>query len=183
MADGLRDGSLRVVVSTSALELGVDLPRVTRVILLGAPSSLLRATQAAGRADHRPGVPATAAVLPLSALDLLRACAARDALARGEADEVALAAGDLDVAAQAALGRVALGPCADADPRAPTSAPRRPSTTSTTATSTTCWTFSARAATPSRPTPRCRASRAPRGTSRSPAAARWCATSAAWAPS
>jgi ATP-dependent Lhr-like helicase len=113
VADGLRDGALRVVVSTSALELGVDLPRVTRVILLGAPPSLLRATQAAGRADHRPGVPATAAVLPLSALDLLRACAARDALARGEADEVALAHGDLDVAAQAALGRVALGPCAD----------------------------------------------------------------------
>jgi ATP-dependent Lhr-like helicase len=113
VADGLRDGSLRVVVSTSALELGVDLPRVTRVILLGAPPSLLRATQAAGRADHRPGVPATAAVLPLGALDLLRACAARDALARGEADEVSLAEGDLDVAAQAALGRVALGPCAD----------------------------------------------------------------------
>ncbi len=113
VAEGLRDGSLRVVVSTSALELGVDLPRVTRVILLGAPSSLLRATQAAGRADHRPGVPATAAVLPLSALDLLRACAARDALARGEADEVALSRNDLDVAVQAALGRVALGPCAE----------------------------------------------------------------------
>lgn len=113
VADGLRDGSLRAVVSTSALELGVDLPRVTRVILLGAPTSLLRATQAAGRAEHRPGVPAAAAVLPLSALDLLRACAARDALARGESDEVSLSEGDLDVAAQAVLGRVALGPCDD----------------------------------------------------------------------
>lgn len=111
VTDALRAGALKVLVATSALEVGVDFPGVTQVILLGAPSSLQRATQAAGRGDHRPGVAAHAMVLPLGTLDLLQSCAARDALATGAADEVELLEGDLDVAAQAVLGAAASGPC------------------------------------------------------------------------
>lgn len=115
VAEGLRDGALRVVVATSALEVGVDLPRVTEVVLLGAPTSIQRATQAAGRADHRPGAAPHARVLPLGVADIVRTTAARDAVAAGAADDVELRTGDLDVAVQAALGRVALGPCAVGD--------------------------------------------------------------------
>ncbi|MBI5517837.1 MAG: DEAD/DEAH box helicase [Deltaproteobacteria bacterium] len=104
-------GELRAVVSTSALEAGVDLPAVREVLLLGAPGSVTRAVQAAGRAEHRPGSTPRATVLPVDAWDTVRAAAVVEALAAGEREPVELRARDLDVAIQAALGRVALGPC------------------------------------------------------------------------
>lgn len=110
VADGLRAGALRVVVATSALEVGVDLPAVRRVLVLGAPGATSRLLQAAGRADHRPGVPARAELVPTSALDAVRCAAVIRAAQGGEVEPVALREGDLDVAVQAALGRLQLRP-------------------------------------------------------------------------
>lgn len=108
VADELRAGSLRVVVATSALEVGVDLPAVRRVLVLGAPNATSRLLQAAGRADHRPGVPARAELIPTSALDVVRCAAAIRAAQGGEVEPITLREGDLDVAVQAALGRLQL---------------------------------------------------------------------------
>lgn len=108
VADALRAGALRVVVATSALEVGVDLPAVRRVLVLGAPSATSRLLQAAGRADHRPGVPARAELIPTSALDVVRCAAVIRAARGGEVEALALREGDLDVAVQAALGRLQL---------------------------------------------------------------------------
>lgn len=109
VADALRAGDLRVVVATSALEVGVDLPAVRRVLLLGAPNATSRLLQSAGRADHRPGVPARAELIPTSAIDVVRCAAAIRAAAGGEVEPLVLREGDLDVAVQAALGRLQLG--------------------------------------------------------------------------
>jgi ATP-dependent Lhr-like helicase len=109
VADDLRAGALRVVVATSALEVGVDLPAVRRVLLLGAPNATSRLIQSAGRADHRPGVPARAELIPTSALDVVRCAAVIRAAAGGEVEPLTLREGDLDVAVQAALGRLQLG--------------------------------------------------------------------------
>lgn len=108
VAAELRAGSLRVVVATSALEVGVDLPAVRRVLVLGAPNATSRLLQAAGRADHRPGVPARAELIPTSALDVVRCAAVIRAARSGEIEPLALREGDLDVAVQAALGRLQL---------------------------------------------------------------------------
>jgi ATP-dependent Lhr-like helicase len=110
VADELRAGSLRVVVATSALEVGVDLPAVRRVLVLGAPNATSRLLQAAGRADHRPGVPARAELVPTSAIDVVRCAAAIRAAQGGEVEPLTLREGDLDVAVQAALGRLQLCP-------------------------------------------------------------------------
>ncbi|MBL8604485.1 MAG: DEAD/DEAH box helicase [Myxococcales bacterium] len=110
VAAGLSDGSLHCVVATSALEVGVDLPRVTDVLTLGAPTSITRLRQAAGRADHRPGMPPRATLVPVSATDLVRCVAVLSAAAAGQLEPVDLRRHDRDVLIQAALGRIALGP-------------------------------------------------------------------------
>lgn len=115
VAADLRAGAVRVVVATSALEVGVDLPAVKRVLVLGAPAATSRLLQAAGRADHRPGVPARAEIIPTSALDVVRCAAVIGAARDGETEPLALREGDLDVAVQAALGRLQLAAASEAE--------------------------------------------------------------------
>ncbi len=49
----LRSGDLKVVVSSTSLELGIDIGYIDLVILLGSPKSVSRALQRVGRSGHR----------------------------------------------------------------------------------------------------------------------------------
>ena len=51
----IRDESLKVVVCTSSLDLGVDFAPVETVIQVGGPKGVARFLQRAGRSGHRPG--------------------------------------------------------------------------------------------------------------------------------
>jgi DEAD/DEAH box helicase domain-containing protein len=61
---GLRNGSIRLVVATNALELGIDIGGLGAAILVGYPGSISSAWQQAGRAGR--GEDAAAAVLVAS---------------------------------------------------------------------------------------------------------------------
>lgn len=63
--EGLRDGEVLGVVSTNALELGVDIGRLDAAILAGYPGSIAATRQQAGRAGRRLGT--SVAVLVASA--------------------------------------------------------------------------------------------------------------------
>lgn len=80
---GLRDGSVRCVVATSSLDLGVDFPAVDQVLQVGSPKGMARLLQRGGRARHRPGEAGEVFCVPTHALELAEYAAARVALAHG----------------------------------------------------------------------------------------------------
>src|SRR5690606_4240376 len=81
---GLRDGTVRCVVATSSLDLGVDFPAVDQVLQVGSPKGVARLLQRAGRSRHRPGESGHVLCVPAQALELVEYAAARQAVARGE---------------------------------------------------------------------------------------------------
>jgi ATP-dependent Lhr-like helicase len=97
---GLKAGTLRAVVATSSLDLGVDFAPVERVVQIGSPKGVGRLLQRAGRAAHRPGAPGELWLVPTHALELVEIAAARRALARGEVEARAPLDRPLDVLAQ-----------------------------------------------------------------------------------
>ena len=77
---GLRGGSLRCVVCTSSLDLGVDFTPVDRVLQVGSPKGVARLVQRAGRSGHQPGALSRVTCVPTHAFELVEVAAARDAL-------------------------------------------------------------------------------------------------------
>lgn len=81
---GLKDGSVRLVVATSSLDLGVDFSPVERVYQIGSPKGIARLTQRAGRASHKPMTPCRVTCVPTYALELIEIAAVKRAIARDE---------------------------------------------------------------------------------------------------
>ena len=76
----LREGSIRCVICTSSLDLGVDFSPVTQVIQIGSPKGIARLMQRAGRSGHSPGGTSKLFCVPSNALELIEFAAARDAI-------------------------------------------------------------------------------------------------------
>jgi DEAD/DEAH box helicase domain-containing protein len=66
---GLRDGSVRGVVSTNALELGIDIGALDVAVLAGYPGTIASTWQRAGRAGRRTGRSAAVLVASSAPLD------------------------------------------------------------------------------------------------------------------
>ena len=66
---GLRDGRIRGVVSTSALELGIDVGSLDTVVMAGYPGSIAATWQRAGRAGRRSGSSCAVMVASSAPLD------------------------------------------------------------------------------------------------------------------
>jgi ATP-dependent Lhr-like helicase len=103
-------GSLRAVVCTSTLDLGIDWGAVDKVICIGAPKGAARLVQRIGRANHRLDEPSAALLVPANRFEVLECNAARDAVLAGELDGERLKAGGLDVLAQHVLGTACAAP-------------------------------------------------------------------------
>ncbi len=106
---GLRSGTLRCVVCTSTLDLGVDFAPVDRVLQVGSPKGVARLLQRAGRSGHRPGETSRVTCVPTHAFELIEIAAAREAAARGVLEGRAPIAKPLDVLAQHAVGSALAG--------------------------------------------------------------------------
>ena len=71
----IRNESLKAVVCTSSLDLGVDFAPVETVIQIGGPKGVARFLQRAGRSGHRPGKESVIYFLPTHAMELIEASA------------------------------------------------------------------------------------------------------------
>ncbi len=98
--DGLREGSLRAVVCTSSLDLGVDFTAVDLVIQIGSPKGAARLLQRAGRSGHQPDAASRLAFVPTNAIELIELAAAHDAIKKGHLEARPLINKPLDVLAQ-----------------------------------------------------------------------------------
>jgi ATP-dependent helicase Lhr and Lhr-like helicase len=116
---GLKAGTLKAVVATSSLDLGVDFLPVERVLQIGSAKGVARLLQRAGRSGHAPGRPSRITLVPTNTLELLEAVAARRAALDGRVEGRHAPAQPLDVLVQhlvtVALGGDAQGPGFDAD--------------------------------------------------------------------
>jgi ATP-dependent Lhr-like helicase len=105
---GLKDGSLKAVVATSSLDLGVDFLPVERVLQIGSPKGVARLLQRAGRSGHAPGRASRVTLVPTNTLELVEAAAVRRAALAGRVESRASPDKPLDVLVQH-LVTVALG--------------------------------------------------------------------------
>ncbi len=82
----IRNESLKAVVATSSLDLGVDFAPVETIIQIGGPKGIAKFLQRAGRSNHRPGEPSVIHFLPTHAMELIEASALKKAV-KGEVME------------------------------------------------------------------------------------------------
>ncbi len=76
----IRNESLKAVVATSSLDLGVDFAPVETIIQIGGPKGIAKFLQRAGRSNHRPGEASVIHFLPTHALELIEASALKRAV-------------------------------------------------------------------------------------------------------
>jgi ATP-dependent Lhr-like helicase len=106
--NGLKAGTLKAVVCTSSLDLGVDFLPVERVLQIGSPKGVARLLQRAGRSGHAPGRPSRVTVVPSHSLELVESAAAQMAVAQGRIESQYSPDAPLDALAQH-LVTIALG--------------------------------------------------------------------------
>ncbi|MBL7718022.1 MAG: ligase-associated DNA damage response DEXH box helicase [Flavipsychrobacter sp.] len=85
--DALHEGKLKVVVSTSSLDLGVDFRPVDTVVQIGSPKGVARFMQRAGRSGHQPGAVSKIHFLPTHSLEIIEGSALRYAIAHHEMEQ------------------------------------------------------------------------------------------------
>jgi ATP-dependent Lhr-like helicase len=77
--EAIHTGSLKAVISTSSLDLGVDFKPVDTVVQIGSPKGVARFLQRAGRSGHSPYETSVIYFLPTHALELVEAAAIKEA--------------------------------------------------------------------------------------------------------
>jgi ATP-dependent Lhr-like helicase len=76
----IRNETLKAVVCTSSLDLGVDFAPVETIIQIGGPKGVARFLQRAGRSGHQPGKESVIHFLPTHAIELIEASALQKAV-------------------------------------------------------------------------------------------------------
>ncbi len=100
----LKEGKLRAVVSSSSLEMGIDIGSVDLVVQIGSPGSIATALQRIGRAGHHVGGVPRARFMPLNVDDLVELAALQASIQCGDMDRLTFPQNSLDVMAQFMIG-------------------------------------------------------------------------------
>ncbi|MEW5748178.1 MAG: ATP-dependent helicase [Candidatus Thermoplasmatota archaeon] len=102
--DQLRGGALSAVVSSTSLELGIDIGHIDLVVQIGSPKSVAKGLQRIGRAGHQYGGTSKGRILVFENDDLVECAVLCRAAHRKAIDRVTIPRDSLDVLAQAVVG-------------------------------------------------------------------------------
>src|SRR5262249_46264535 len=108
----LKEGTLKAVVATASLELGIDIGHIDLVCQLGTPRSIATFLQRVGRAGHSLGLVPKGRLFALSREELVECAALVRAVQEGRLDRVQIPRAPLDILAQQIVASVA---CEDWD--------------------------------------------------------------------
>ena len=103
----LKEGSLRAVIATSSLELGIDMGAVDLVIQVESPPSVASGLQRVGRAGHTVGAISEGSFYPKHRSDLVQTAALVPRMREGAIEELRTPRSPLDVLAQQTVAAVA----------------------------------------------------------------------------
>ena len=98
--DALKSGTLKAIVATSSLELGIDMGAVDLVIQVESPGSVASGLQRIGRAGHQVGEPSRGKLFPKFRGDLLETAVVAERMLAGKIEETRYPRNPLDVLAQ-----------------------------------------------------------------------------------
>ncbi|WP_457753464.1 ATP-dependent helicase [Thermococcus sp.] len=100
----LKKGELKAVISSTSLELGIDIGSIDLVVLIGSPKSVNRALQRIGRAGHRLHEISKGVILVLDRDDLVECTVLAYNARNRRLDRIKIPQNSLDVLVQHVLG-------------------------------------------------------------------------------
>ena len=100
----LRDGLLKAAVSSTSLELGIDIGSIDLVVQIGSPKSVAKGLQRIGRAGHQYGGTSKGRIVVFESDDLVECAVLCRAAHRKSIDRVTIPINSLDVLAQTLVG-------------------------------------------------------------------------------
>jgi ATP-dependent Lhr-like helicase len=103
----LKSGSLRSVVATASLELGIDVGTVDLVCQIGSPRSIAAALQRVGRAGHWRGAIPKGRLFATTRDELIECAAVISAIGKGELESIEVPQNALDILSQQIVAETA----------------------------------------------------------------------------
>ncbi len=104
----LKEGSLKAVVATSSLELGIDMGAVDLVIQVESPPAVASGLQRVGRAGHSVGAVSRGSLYPKHRSDLVQSAVTVERMRSGMIEELKVPSNPLDVLVQQTIAAVAV---------------------------------------------------------------------------
>ncbi|MGA1872194.1 MAG: DEAD/DEAH box helicase [Thermoplasmatota archaeon] len=102
--EGLRTGELKAIISSTSLELGIDIGEVETVCQISSPKDPSKMLQRFGRSGHGLGRVSHGIIYPQDGIDLLEALAVSRAASKGKLQKLKAPEVPMDVLAQFAIG-------------------------------------------------------------------------------
>ncbi len=106
-----KQGRLRAVVSSTSLELGIDIGAIDLVVLVHPPGDVIRLLQRIGRSGHRPGHVPRGLIFTTTEAELLEAAVTAASGQAGQCEPLRIPEHPLDVLCQHILGMAAAQTC------------------------------------------------------------------------
>ncbi len=106
---GLKSGAVRAVVTSTSLELGVDIGTADLTVQVGLPGAVSRCVQRVGRSGHRRGAGSRGLLLAATPGELVGAAITARAALAGRVEPIRGVAGPLDVVCQQLIGMACAG--------------------------------------------------------------------------